>query len=183
VPRPRPSDDLRPETSDLGPVPEANRPGHHPDVEQDKPTGPPPRPRGSIPRTTRWDFRFDRTMTLPALLVGVTPGSTGVEIGEDDLTIRFGRWSLHTPLANVAETAVTGPYSWIKVAGPPHLSRSDSGITFATSTAGGACIHFHDRVPAALPVGLLRHEAATVTVADPEGFVAELDAAVRRARR
>ncbi len=25
-----------------GPVPEDNQPGHHPEVEQDKPTGPPP---------------------------------------------------------------------------------------------------------------------------------------------
>ncbi|HEX2148654.1 MAG TPA: hypothetical protein VHI31_00560 [Actinomycetota bacterium] len=25
----------------LGPVPEENQPGHHPEVEQDKPTGPP----------------------------------------------------------------------------------------------------------------------------------------------
>ena len=27
-----------------GPIPEGNRPGHHPDEEQDKPTGPPPMP-------------------------------------------------------------------------------------------------------------------------------------------
>jgi hypothetical protein len=25
-----------------GPIPPANEPGHHPEVEQDKPTGPPP---------------------------------------------------------------------------------------------------------------------------------------------
>ena len=26
---------------DIGPVPEENQPGHHPEVEQDKPEGPP----------------------------------------------------------------------------------------------------------------------------------------------
>ena len=46
------------ETS-FGPVPEANQPGHHPEVEQDKPRRRPPTPKGSIPRTTTWDFRYD----------------------------------------------------------------------------------------------------------------------------
>ncbi len=30
------------EEGDAGPVPEDNRPGHHPEVDQDKPQGPPP---------------------------------------------------------------------------------------------------------------------------------------------
>ena len=56
-----------------GPVPEANRPGHHPDVEQDKPRGLPGRPRG------RHRFRFDPALRLPALLLGVTPDQASVE--------------------------------------------------------------------------------------------------------
>lgn len=166
----------------LGPIPEDNRPGHHPPVEQDKPTGPPPRPAGSIPRTERFAFRVDRSMALPALLLGITPGTTEVVVGPEDLSIRFGRWSLRTPLTNVDDVTVTGPYRWPKVAGPPHLSLADGGITFATSTKAGAWISFHRRVPAVLPVGLIRHPSATVTVEDPKAFAEAVRAAVRRVR-
>jgi hypothetical protein len=34
-------DQTPPDTGRAGRVPEANRPGHHPPVEQDKPAGPP----------------------------------------------------------------------------------------------------------------------------------------------
>jgi hypothetical protein len=164
------------------PEPDTARPVDGPPVDQDKPTGPPPRPEGAIPRTTRWDFHFDGLLRPASLLVGVVPSRTEVVVGEETFLVRFGHWSLETPLANVAETSVTGPYSWYKVAGPPHLSFADGGLTFATTTRRGACVRFHEPVAAALPVGLLRHPAVTVTVADPEAMVAELDAAVRRDR-
>ena len=83
-----------------------------------------------------------------------------------ELVIRYGPWSLRTELANVAGTAATGPYDLIKIAGPPHLSFADGGISFATRRSGGLCIRFHDPVPAILPLHLrlLTHPAATVTV-------------------
>ena len=87
-------------------VPEANQPGHRPDVDQDKPTGPPPRPTASIPRTTHFEFEFEPSMRLPALAVGVVPSRAEVEVGERDLTVRFGMWSLTTPLTNVADATV-----------------------------------------------------------------------------
>lgn len=174
---------LNPEPDIPPTVPKANQPGHRPDTDQDKPTGPPPRPAASIPRTTRFEFEFEASMRLPALAVGVVPSRAEVEVGEHDLTVRFGTWSLSTPLTNVAGATVTGPYAWFKVAGPPHLSFADRGITFATSTRGGVCISFHEPVRAALPVDLIRHPSATVTVADPESLVDELHAAVRRASR
>lgn len=170
----------RPDSGPTGPVPEANRPGRRPRVQQDKPTGPPPTPPGAVPRTTHFPFRFDPPLRLPALLAGVVPDRADVEVGEERLTVRFGPWSLSTPLENVAGVSLTGPYTWFKVAGPPHLSFADGGITFATSTRAGACIRFRRPVPAALPVPLLRHPAATVTVADPEAFAEELEAAIRR---
>ena len=49
----------RPDSGPTGPVPEANRPGRRPRVQQDKPTGPPPTPPGAVPRTTHFPFRFD----------------------------------------------------------------------------------------------------------------------------
>lgn len=194
VSSPTPSDDQPmpaaggPATSGAtGPIPEANRPGHHPDVEQDKPTRRPRPGRALRERRqakadaasseasgpARFDMLFERSMALPALLVGVTPRTTGVEVG-DDLVIRFGPWSLRTPVDNIADVEATGGYSWIKTVGPPRLSRRDRGITFATTTERGVCIRFRDPVPAALPVPLLRHEAATVTVADPDALIEAL---------
>jgi hypothetical protein len=165
----------------LGPVPEANQPGHHPPVEQDKPRRRPPRPKGSIPRTTRWDLRFALPVSAISALAGAVPRTTEVEVGETHLSIRYGPWSLRTELANVAEVSLTGPFSSLKVGGPPRLSLADRGITFATATTGGVCIRFDRPVRAADPLGLIRHPGCTITVEDPEGFKAELEAAVRRA--
>lgn len=172
--RPTPGDET------FGPVPESNRPGHRPSAEQDKPTGPPPRPPGAVPRTTHFRFRFDWPMAAAAFLVGVTPRTTDVEVGEEHLTVRFGAWSLCTPLGNISGTHVTGPYAWPKVVGPPRLSVVDSGVTFATTSQAGVCIELDRPEAGALPFGLLRHRALTITVDEPDGFVEELEAAVRR---
>jgi len=165
-----------------GPVPPENRPGHHPEVEQDKPRR---RPRSAPRRATpdraagdeRFEFAFEPRLRPFARLFGVSPGNAYVDVGDDQLTVHFGRWSLRTPLANVAAATATGPYNWWKVAGPAHLSVADGGITFATTTAGGLCIAFHEPVPAMLPTPALRHGAATVTVADPDALAAALRAA------
>lgn len=190
-----------PDLDAAGPVPEDNQPGHRPDHDQDKPDGPPPgtgrarrrreqpddvpaRGPGSAaePPGLRFPFAVERPFALASRLFGVNADRAVVEVDERRVTVRFGRWSLSTPLANVARASVTGPYSWWKVAGPAHLSFADGGITFATNAARGACIEFHEPVPAMLPVPALRHGAATVTVADPEGLVAALATGAARAR-
>ena len=186
-------------TDGPGPVPADNLPGHHPDREQDKPRLPPPSPspRGRAPadRTRdvpvadaaptggRFPFAIRSDYRIPARLLGLTDHSAYVELGHDRLTIRFGRWSLSTPIANVATATVTGPYDWWKVLGPPHISLADRGVTFATSTDRGVCITFHEPVPGALPVAALRHPGATVTVEDLEALVAAVATAVARASR
>ncbi|HEY8547365.1 MAG TPA: hypothetical protein VIL36_20025 [Acidimicrobiales bacterium] len=104
------------------------------------------------------------------------PNTAHVEIGDGELHVRFGLWSLRTPVANVASTEVTGPYRWWKVAGPARLSLADGGVTFATTTRKGLCIQFREPVPAALPKELLHHRSVTVTVADPETLAAALAA-------
>lgn len=198
-----------------GTVPPENRPGHHPEVEQDKPRRRPPsgrrRParlagRGAASRTSSADradradrhddaagtdetgaettrtfeFAFESRMRPFSLLAGVTPGNARVELDDRHLTVRFGRWTLRTPLANVANAQITGPYTWWKVAGPAHLSLADGGITFATTTAGGACLSFHEPVPALVPGSAIRHPAATVTVSDPRALAAALEEAQLR---
>jgi hypothetical protein len=64
----------------------------------------------------------------------------------------------------------TGPYSLIKTIGPAHLSFADRGLTFATNSERGLCIRFATPVRGLDPLGLVRHPAVTVTVADCDGL-------------
>jgi hypothetical protein len=150
-----------------GPIPEENQPGHHPEHESDKPEG---RPAPHIV-DHRFSFRFDPPLGLLARGLGITPTSSFVHVVGDTLTIRFGAWTLQTTMSNIASAERTGPYRWWKVAGPPHLSLVDRGITFATTTSGGVCVRFREPVAAALPFGCLRHPSATVTVEEPDDLV------------
>lgn len=175
-----------------GSVPPENQPGHHPETEQDKPTGPPPTGQsggdadegadagpgpdremasGAGSHVRRFPFEFSSRLAPLAAAFGVTPSRAYVDVGAEQLLIRFGFWSLRTPLANVRDLQTTGPYRWWKVAGPAHISVADGGVTFATTTAGGLCIQFHEPVPAALPLSALRHPSATVTVATPQALI------------
>jgi len=126
-------------------------------------------PAGDVAATRpeRFPFKFDARLAPAAAVFGVVPSRAYVEIDGSDLFVRFGPWSLRTPLANVRDTEPSGPYRWWKIAGPAHLSLADRGITFATTTAGGLCVRFREPVAAGLPTDRLRHPAATVTVADP----------------
>lgn len=117
--------------------------------------------------TLRFPFRFTTPFAIAALPLGVRPATCEVIVDDLALTVRFGPWTLETPRSNVVAASVTGPYAWPKVIGPPHLSLSDRGVTFATNADQGACLRFGEAVPALLPGGLLRHPAVTVTVDHP----------------
>lgn len=125
----------------------------------------------------RFEFDHDRALLVPGLLAGVTPATAYIEIDDLDLRVRFGWWRLRTELANVASVTRTGPYRWFKVAGPPRLSMKDTGVTFATTASEGVCVLFHRPVACVFPFGLRPHVGMTVTPAEPEVFVAALEAA------
>lgn len=153
------------------PVPEENQPGHHPPLDQDKPIGPPKLP----PRHHRFGFARG-SIALAGVPFGVTPTTAFVDADDDRLVIRFGPWHLRTPIDNVEAAEATGPYKWWKVIGPPHLSFTDRGVTFATATDRGVCIRFKEPVsvlvPESLPLaGHVRHPSITVTVDEPEDLV------------
>jgi hypothetical protein len=154
----------------LGPIPEENLPGHHPEVEQDKPSGPPPGPRlYAVPSTVRrFPFRFEGLMVPFALAFGVPPRATGVTVDDEDVSIAFGLWHMRFPLDEVVDVEETGDYWLPKVAGPPHVSLADRGITFATNRHAGLCIRL--RTAQAGPYPLLRHPGVTVTVHDLDGL-------------
>jgi hypothetical protein len=124
--------------------------------------------------SARFPFRFDPSYRRLARLFGVTPERAWVEVGTDELTARFGPWRVRTPRHNVASVEVTGPYSFLKTAGPARLSITDRGLTFATNGDRGACISFHSPVTGIDRAGRIRHPELTVTVLDVDGLVKEL---------
>lgn len=125
------------------------------------------------PRTTqpvRHDFATDTRFRWLLTPFGIRDdGDAFVDLDGDRLQVRFGLWSVSTPVRNLAGAEVSGPFSAPRVLGP-HLSMADLGITFGTSTERGVCIRFHRPVPGIEPLGVLRHPGLTVTVEDPESL-------------
>jgi hypothetical protein len=123
----------------------------------------------------RFEFGFDYPLAAPLAAAGIVPRTSHVDVGDGEVVARFGPWVLRTPIDNVVETDVTGPYRWWTVLGV-RLSLADRGLTFGTNTRRGLCLGFAEAVPAIVPGRAFRHPAVTVTVADPEG----LSLAIRR---
>jgi hypothetical protein len=126
--------------------------------------------------THTFPFRFTTLYRLAALPFGITPATATVHVRDGELAVRFGPWKLRTALTNVIATTVTGPFSFLKTAGPAHLSLTDRGLTMATNSARGLCLTFREPVPGIEPTGTLRHPALTVTVADCQGLARVLTA-------
>ena len=121
----------------------------------------------------RFEFEFAAAYRAAALPFGVTPRTAYVDVGDGpsgELRVRFGPWSLRTPLSNVASVQRTGPFAFLKTAGPAHLSFTDRGVTFATNGEAGLCVQLHEAVRTLDPTGRLRHPGATMTVRDVEGL-------------
>jgi hypothetical protein len=117
----------------------------------------------------RFDFEFEPRFRLMLLGIGVTPRTASVTVTNTRLIARFGLWTCETPLTNVRDTCMTGPYQWIRAIGA-RASAKDRGATFGTTTAGGVCMLFRKPVTALEPFGVLRHPGLTVTLEDRERF-------------
>src|ERR1700712_5660343 len=122
----------------------------------------------------RFTFAFADRYRLPARLFGVTEHSASVVVTAVELVCHFGPWSLRTPLVNISDVSVTGPYSWLKTVGLARLSLGDRGITMATNNVKGVFVQFRSPVPGIDPLGLIRHPNLTVTVADCAGLSSAL---------
>src|SRR3954447_9057475 len=122
-------------------------------------------------------FDFEPSHRLASLPFGVTPATSFIRVDESDLWVRFGLWSVRTPLTNVIGWERSGPYAFSRTAGPARLSLADKGLTFATNHRSGVCLTFARPIRGIDPLGLLRHPGLTLTPVDREAFVAALVAA------
>ncbi len=123
---------------------------------------------------SKHEFAWAPSYRLPALALGIMPATTGVELGPEGLRVKFGLWRLQTTLDNIADVQRSGDFAWIKTVGPPHLSFTDRGVTFATNGADAVCVSFHKPVAGIDPTRRILHPGATITVADPARFIEEL---------
>jgi hypothetical protein len=122
----------------------------------------------------RFGFAFAPAYRLSARAFGISPETAWVDVGGGALAARFGLWRVSTPLSNITDVAVTGPYAFWKTAGPARLAITDRGLTFATNADRGVLISFRTPVTGLDPLGVLHHPELTVTVADVDGLAALL---------
>ena len=123
----------------------------------------------------RFRFAFAPSYRVAALAFGIRPANAWVEISDATFEARFGRWRVVTDVDNIKRVAVTGPYSFVKTAGPARLAITDRGLTFATNGDRGVLVVFRAPVPGLDPFGAIQHPELTVTVAEVEQFAEALN--------
>jgi hypothetical protein len=121
-----------------------------------------------------FDFSFDPAYRPAARIFGITPSTAWVEVSDARLQARFGPWRVSTPRTNIVDAVATGPYAFLKTAGPARLAVTDRGLTFATNGTQGVLITFARPVRGLDPFGLLRHPELTVTVRETRRLAALL---------
>lgn len=117
----------------------------------------------------RFPIRIGRRSRGFVRLWTARPETSYVDVN-DELDVRFGRFRLRTPVANISSWRIEGPFRWITAIG---LRRSvrHADVSFAGSPHGGVRIDFKEIVR----WGFLRVPAIYVGVDDLEGLAAELD--------
>lgn len=128
----------------------------------------------------RFGFSFASSYRFLARAFGVTPSTAWVELSDEKLDARFGPWRVSTPVKNITDVAITGPYALPKTAGPARLAITDRGLTFATNGDRGVLLTFATPVRGLDPLGIVRHPELTVTVADPDRLTALLNQRLAR---
>ncbi len=123
----------------------------------------------------KFPFHFQRSYRAAARVFGVTPRNAGIAVTDTELRVRFGLWRVATPLANIAKVSITGPYAFVKTAGPARLTLSDRGLTFATNAERGVFVEFHEPIAGIEPTGRLQHPNLTLTAADCDALARALE--------
>lgn len=129
--------------------------------------------------TTEQDFAFafEPRYRRPAALFGVTEQTSAIQVADGMLTVRFGRWRVQTPVSNIADVQLTGPYAFLKTVGPARLAITDRGLSFTTNSRQGVYLRFHEPITGGIPFGLVHHPNLTLTPVDCAGLIRALTAA------
>jgi hypothetical protein len=126
------------------------------------------------PSEQHFPFEFAPLYRLSGLAFGITAHTSDIVVTDTELRVRFGLWRVRTPLDNISLLRLTGPYRYLKTAGPARLGLTDRGLTFATNSRRGVCLAFHEPIIGVEPTGLLRHPNLTLTPADCTGLLTAL---------
>ena len=129
-------------------------------------SAPPSRPDSLT--AERFEFAFAPSYRRLGAALGIRPSTAWVEVDDSTFEARYGPWRVTTPLENITSTEVTGPYAFVKTAGPARLALTDRGLSFTPNGDRGLLIHFAEPVRGVDPFGLVRHPELTVGVAEPE---------------
>lgn len=122
--------------------------------------------------TLRFPIRLGARSRPLLRLFGVGgPADAWVDLGDDGLEARFGRFHAATQLSNITGWRIEGPWRWITAIGV-RMSVRHGDITFGGTHRGGVRLAFRERVA----VGPFRVPALYVTVDDLEGLAAALTA-------
>ena len=143
------------------------------ETHDDPPAAPDDTPDDTPPAIEQFEFEFDPRFRPLLALMGVTPGTAHVTLTPDHLVVRFGPWACQTPTANIRDICRTGPFHWYKAIGA-RGSLADRGLTFGTNATAGVCVLFDEPVRGLIPLDSLRHPGLTLTLAEPDRFVASL---------
>lgn len=123
---------------------------------------------------SEFPFLFERPYLIAGRLFGITPERTQIVVADGRLRSRFGPWRIETSLRNISHVSLTGPYAFVKTAGPARLGLTDRGLTFATNSRAGVCMEFVEPITGIDPFGKIRHPNLTLTPADCAGLAAAL---------
>jgi hypothetical protein len=112
-----------------------------------------------------------RSRLLLRIAFGVTPDRAWAAIADGWITVRFGRWELRVPVANVARWRIEGPWRWVTAIGVRRSVRHGD-VSFAGSPHGGVRLDF--RAP--VRWGILSVPAIYVGADDLDAFAAAVAA-------
>ena len=127
-------------------------------------------------QTHRFEFAFEDRYRRPARLFGVREETTSIEVTGSELSAIFGPWRIATPLANITAVSITGPYAFLKTAGPAHLGLTDRGLTFATNSRRGVELRFATPITGMDRWGKIHHPNLTLTPTDCDALADALRA-------
>jgi hypothetical protein len=122
----------------------------------------------------RFAYRLGRRSRPVLRLFGIAGADDAwVDLDDDSLSARFGWASATTPVTNIKQWRIEGPWRWITAIGFRRSIRH-SDITFGGSHDGGVRIDFRD--PIRVRPGPFKAPALYLTVEDLEGLAKALTA-------